>query len=240
MLVDREATGTLLSDASYFAVGGWSPAEDLNAQWRVLRVDLIAFGFPMKAIHAMQDEPLFALIVGLHINPLEFIAVIINLWLGIRLILARPAPLGGRVLLLMADNTTALSWLRFAATTKSAVGRCLARLCTALLLYAFRHGIKVQNGHIAGKLNDEADTLSRSERGQTPSWARVTELCSRLEHCRICLLPRGLLSKLAEMLSSQRIEVLSDEETTALMTLDYGISDVGSMASDLTSSLYDP
>jgi hypothetical protein len=46
-----------------------------------MRVDLVRLGFPMKIIDKYQQEPLDGAAPGLHINPLEFIAAIINVWL---------------------------------------------------------------------------------------------------------------------------------------------------------------
>jgi hypothetical protein len=240
MLVQRDPTGTMISDASYAGVGGWSPSGDLCVKWRILRSDLVLLGFIMKQIQSMVDEPTYPSAEGLHINPLEFLAVILDLYLGIRLLLLRPPSPAGHVLLLRADNTTALSWLRFAATSKSAIARCLARVASALHLFAFQNLIKVQSNHIRGLDNHEADALSRSKNGQVPSWAAVTEQCSQLADCRVCLLPRALLLKIAGLLSSEKIEVLSGPETTELMTLDLCILEPGSMDLDCTSSLSEP
>jgi len=52
---------------------------------------------------------------GLHINVLEFVAIIINLWLVIVLSRRHPVPVGGHVFAVFANNTSALSWLRYAS-----------------------------------------------------------------------------------------------------------------------------
>jgi hypothetical protein len=56
---------------------------------------------------------------ALHINLLEFVAIIINLWLALRWIRSVKAPLGGHVVAALADNTSALSWLRHASRSNS-------------------------------------------------------------------------------------------------------------------------
>jgi hypothetical protein len=42
LIVPRDATHTILSDASYAGIGGWSP--DFQVQWRITRQDLMALG----------------------------------------------------------------------------------------------------------------------------------------------------------------------------------------------------
>jgi hypothetical protein len=45
---------------------------------RVTREDLILFGFNLKQIGPAMDEPMDPTETGLHINPMEFLAAIIN------------------------------------------------------------------------------------------------------------------------------------------------------------------
>ncbi len=84
LLIPRDATHQILSDTSYAGIGGWSP--DFQIQWRVMRTDLLVLGFNMKIIDRFAAEPLEVGSEGLHINPVEFIACIVNLWLLIKLI----------------------------------------------------------------------------------------------------------------------------------------------------------
>ena len=42
LIVPRDATHTILSDASYAGIGGWS--SDFQVQWRITRQDLMALG----------------------------------------------------------------------------------------------------------------------------------------------------------------------------------------------------
>jgi hypothetical protein len=55
-----------------------------------MRDNLIKLGFNMKIIDRFAAEPLDAGSEGLHINPLEFLGCIINLWLLIKVIQGMP------------------------------------------------------------------------------------------------------------------------------------------------------
>jgi hypothetical protein len=78
LLVQRTATYWLKLDArSYTGIGGWS--QDFGTfMWRVTCEDLIKSGFYMKSIGQSTDEPTDPTTQGLHINPLELLAIIIN------------------------------------------------------------------------------------------------------------------------------------------------------------------
>ena len=69
MLLARTPMSTMLSDASYGGIGGWSPHSDLDIKWRITELDLTLLGFPMKSLQDLVDEPLFPDTIGLHINP---------------------------------------------------------------------------------------------------------------------------------------------------------------------------
>ena len=237
LLVPRTATHWLKSDASYAGIGGWSLTFG-TFMWRVTREDLILFGFNMKTIGPASDEPTTQDATGLHINPLEFLAVIINLWLALKIIHDGSLCPTGYIIDLLSDNTTALSWMHVAATTPNPELQQLARFASALLVQAARLLTRVQPLHLPGILNEEADTLSRrSKHGHVPSWAHVISQHSQLTTCRICLLPRALLSSLASLLSSPRTEVTFDRVTTELLTLDLSFLPAGSTKCSLLSSL---
>jgi hypothetical protein len=234
LLVPRIATHEFLSDASYEGVGGWSLG--MKVQWRLTRDDLLEMGFNLKLIDAITGEP-DPDEKGLHINPLEFLAAIINLWLFLCLIKTSNRCPTGYVLDLLSDNTSALSWMHFTATTPDPLLQPLARFASALLVQARNYLTRVQPRHIAGKLNIEADALSRFQNGRLTSWADVIARCSRLQTCRICLLPRKLLSTLAALSSSQPIEGTYDELTTSLLTHEVAFLPNGSNLQAIRSSL---
>jgi hypothetical protein len=193
-------------------------------------------GFPLKLVNVADGEP-ESDASGLHINPLEFIACIINLWLLLRLIKTLPPCETGYVIDLLSDNTSALSWLKVTAATRNPDLQPLARFASALLVQASRLLTRVQPIHIAGKLNDEADALSRLQNGRLRCWADVIDRCSRLRTCKICLLPPELLLQLAELSSSRPIGDTYDNVTTHLLTLDYAFLPAGSNLKVLHGSL---
>ena len=194
----------------------------------------------MKLIDRYREEPLDATSDGLHINPLEFLAAIINLWLLVKLVQTLPVCQTGFIIDLLSDNTSALSWLCVTASTRDPRFQPLCRFASTLLVIASQHLTCVQPCHIPGKENGEADFLSCSENGQIPSWERVIEQCSRLRTCQVCLLPRELLSSLADLISSGLTEGTYVQLTTRLLMLDFAISPLGSLPKGMTSSLLAP
>jgi hypothetical protein len=237
LLVLRTPTHWLKSDASYAGIGGWSHCFG-TFMWRITTEDLILFGFDMKPIGKANDEPITSNATGLHINPLEFLAVIINLWLALKLITEAPSCPTGYIIDLLSDNTTALSWMHAAATTPNPDLQQLARFAFALLVHAARVLTRVQPRHLPGDQNNKADTLSRrSKTGLVPSWEAVILQQFQLTTCQICLLPRRLLSSLASLISSPRIEATFDQVTTELLTLDVSFLPAGLTKCSLLSSL---
>jgi hypothetical protein len=237
LLIPRTPTHSLLSDASYGGLGGWSP--EFSIMWRVMRDTLLAFGFPMREID-LAGEPADLAPEGLHINPLEFLGIIINIWVALRLLLNYPALATGYIVDLLSDNTSAIAWIRVAGKVSDPGTRRLARLASAFLVYACHLTTLFQTHHIPGKDNIEADCLSRLVKGSVPSWAYVIRQCSRLETCRICLLPPELLSTLAAVLLSEPIEDTYEELTTRLFTLELVILPLGSRPQDLESTVSPP
>jgi hypothetical protein len=234
LLVVRTATHRFLSDASYEGLGGWSPC--FQVQWRLTRQDLLEMGFHLKLVNAVSGEP-NSDELGLHINPLEFLAVIINLWLFLCLIKTQPRCPTGYILDLLSDNTSALSWMHFTATTRNPLLQPLARFASALLIQARSYLTKVQPKHIPGDKNDEADALSRYQNGRLTSFADVTQRCFHLRTCRICLLPRRLLSVLADLSSSRPIADTYASLTTSLLTHEVSFLPDGYSLKDIRSSL---
>jgi hypothetical protein len=148
-----------------------------------------------------------------------------------------PANSTGYIIDLLSDNTSALSWMRLTAQTHDPRLQPLARIKSTMLVMTSRHLTRVQPKHITGSDNFKVDTLSRSEKGQVPSWERDISQCSRLQSCQICLLPRQLLSSLAEQISSGLPEGTYEALTTHPLPLDSDTLPVGSTPLVLTSSL---
>ena len=230
LLVHREPTHTAPSDASYDGLGGWS--EEFSYKWRLFREDLVAVGFDMKAINEDTCEP-DGTAEGLHINILELVAIIINLWFVVMLAQQRGPIPGDYVISLLADNTSALSWLRYAARSHRPAVRDLSRFAMALTL-GCSVPMKLSSRHIAGKNNHGADALSRPS--ECPTWACATKQCCQLRTCQAYRVPHELLSALATIVSCSRTEEVFEPPTTALLTLVPTTLGTGSSESGSNSS----
>ena len=97
-----DPTITLLLDVSYAGIGGWSPTYGI--MWQVMHQDFVDLGFPMKKLRCFQAEPLDVKSKGLHINPLEFLGTIINIWLHLVLEPSLPSCPTGHILELLVSD----------------------------------------------------------------------------------------------------------------------------------------
>ena len=168
--------------------------------WCLTKEDLLFLGFSLKVTNPMTGEPK-SNESGLHMNRLEFIAAIINMWILLKCVQTLPPCVAGYVIDLFSDNTSALLWQKVTAATRNPDLQPLARFASSLLIQVSRVLTGVQPCHIPGKENDEADVLSHFTNGLYKSWADVIKQCSRLKHCKICLLPPELLAVLADLSS---------------------------------------
>jgi hypothetical protein len=119
----------------------------------------------MKIIVKYAEEPLDATSEGLHINPIKFIAAIVNLWLVVKLVQTLPPSLTGYIIGLLSDKTSALSWLQVTASTRNPPFQSLCHFGLTLLVITNQYLTCVQPRHIPGKDNHEADFHSHSENG---------------------------------------------------------------------------
>jgi hypothetical protein len=108
LLIPCMATHKLLSDVSYEDIIGWSP--DFQVMWCLTCNDLFLLGFQLKLVTAANGKPK-SNAAGLHINPLEFIVAIVNLWLLLKCIHQLPPCNTGYyyIIDLLSDNTLALA-----------------------------------------------------------------------------------------------------------------------------------
>jgi hypothetical protein len=258
--VDRIPTITVHTDASTKALGGWSAKGELDHMWRITMEDLLAAGLasPINSsnvhnFHEPQWDPR-----SLHINILEFLAIFIELWICVIQLhvawiasrtnpptppsaLAEVIPQGGHRLLARADNTSALSWLRYASRTKRAPVRRLARLLTAFLSREFPSShLRVQPNHIPGVANVPADHLSRFE--LSPSWGSAMANCPELKTLRTCQFPQELLSLLVSAFSKPQTGEWFETATTRLWTIAPPVFATGSarLAGTTTSVVCEP
>jgi hypothetical protein len=155
----------------------------------------------MKLVEANQSEPASAHDNGLHINIPEFVAIIINLWLSIWFIQEDKHKPGGHVLLLHSDNTLLSTVILFAT------------LHTLLMHFFIFSGIfdytQLNSNRIQGIRNNEADACSRPEK--FPSLDSAINQFSQLRTCQPFRLPYGLLSMIATIISSRRIEDMFEQ-----------------------------
>jgi hypothetical protein len=163
---------------------------------------------------------------GLQINILEFVAIITNIWLVIHYI-KQGGPIPGRHIIdMIANNTSALSWLRYAAQSHSIPVRKLAYFCHGLILFSRTSDfLKIQGQHLAGKENVEADALSRPEIAPTIASA-IAQFC-QLKTCHACQLPYVLLSSISKLLSSPKIVALPGNEMMNVLAAELRIFPLG-------------
>lgn len=79
--------------------------------WGVMQDNLLLYGFPMRHIYS-PSEPLDFVADSLHINPLKFLTIVINIWLALKLLSSYPLLVTGYIDNLQSDNTSAISWHR--------------------------------------------------------------------------------------------------------------------------------
>ena len=227
LLIDRDPTATLIGDACYEGMGAFCGEE--QCMWRLSNADLLSKGFDIprdddtmleriQQAKAQGDAEKVEFLA--HNNILEFVTIIIHLWLVIRLCMLNPNHTSDTLHVFhpRTDNTSALSWLTHAARSKRPPVRRLARFCQYLLTTAPIH-VRLQPSHIAGMLNDDADLISRPET-RAPTWASVIEQGSPiLQNCLIYLIPPGLLSLIARTIKSDVPAAELENEMTKLWTL---------------------
>jgi hypothetical protein len=242
LMIPRETNVVALSDASYSGLGGWSPT--WKFMWRLTREELLAFGFDMRNIDkAGEDLLMFErdcpdALRGLHINILELVAIVINTWIILKWMQQLDVPVGGWIVSLLADNTSALSWFHFAARNhRSIIVQNLTMFCQALISLSHTdHIVRFQGSHIPGAANDEADALSRPT--IHPSVASATRAYYRLQTCQFLLLPSGLLSTLGRITSWTSTEAALVNETTTLLTAGLHFLPLGSLPTESAPNYY--
>jgi hypothetical protein len=125
LLVKREPTSWCYSNAcGCVGLGGWTDSDVLHHfMWHLDGNDLLDCGF---ALEWLKED---AMVVDtadpdrLHINILELsaIALIINIWLTLVFITQHGNIPGGHIITMLADNTSALSWIQYTSRTKHPV-----------------------------------------------------------------------------------------------------------------------
>ena len=187
---------------------------DLDGQWRLPNA------FFAKIPRTIRDED------DTHINIYEFIGITINTWLGMILYIEKkskgtlPHPSEpGHVFLILADNTSALSWMRYASRSRDIAVTNLATFFAKLVfIFNSLHPSRLDQAHLAGKLNIEADALSRPQ--DFPTYTSIFEALPHLRNIRPYRIPRRLISILNGLLTSPSIVETSDEEIKRLLAIE--------------------
>ena len=205
LMIQRDTTAIPVSDASYEGLGGLCRA--FPYVWRLSANNLRKCGWKLCG-DGKVDEGNFSPKCAddeAHINILEFLAIIINLWMLLKLMDNRtPANRKHHVIAsFFADNTSALSWLSHASRTKRTKVRNLARFLTSMLLH-HDFPIQVAGFHIPGTENRDTDCLSRFL--LHPSWASLTNDASLdFQNLQAYHVPPKLLSLLWSVASNKQI-----------------------------------
>jgi len=198
-------------------MGAWS--SDLPHMWRLSIADLNSCAFPTQGHHNKQCHKPKSEPTPTHINTFKFFGIFIELWFLIRSLHSKyqedpsSIPPGGYCILVLANNTSALSWLQCATRTKHPVVRRLVHLLTSFVSAPFPASyVHVQGKHIPGLTN----TASHFELAL--SWESAIELSDNLKPLPTCCLPCAVLSSLAFLTNNEPTEDWFETKTTELWT----------------------
>lgn len=246
LLIRREANLIGKSDASYEGLGGL--VSRFNLMWRLSADDLrklgwILYGDENELKQPLQERPFEGYSLtreGMHINLLEFVAIIINIWCTIKRIrqLIKDGSAEHFIARFLADNTSAVSWLKYAGRSNKLPVRNLARLLTALLISQSNLPLQVAAEYLKGDLNVQADALSRFLKHR--SWALlIADKSLNLQGVQAYRLPPQLLTILWSVASSPRIADTSEQVIQKLWRLELKPLPSGWEQWDSTTSLCD-
>ncbi len=224
LIIPRDCLFEFPGDASLEGLGGWV-LHPFYAMWRIDTEALIGFGIKVSESgwDARHQDSVQDAEAKVNINILEFIVLIIDLWLAVKLwqrLENRPS--NDLIFRLRTDNTSALSWAMRAAKTKQPRIRRIARLFQALLTQS-PVPLSLQTTHIAGVDNHNADILSRPL-SQAPTWASVIEHSKpSLREAMPYQLPFKLLSTISNVIKYDWTGERLVKVTTELWTLEPNI-----------------
>ena len=214
LLIRRTPEFEMFFDASYEGIGGW--CRYFHLIWRVTTDELQRLGFPVNCEEYTSADVTAA---KLHINPLEFLGIIIEVWFCL-VFIRRADPYGCRdwIVRIRADNTSALSWMRSAARCRHPIVRRLARFLQAMLTFNTVR-LSLQDLHIPGVANKSADLLS-CPLTRAPSLASaIAQAGLELEGLSAYQVPRELLLTLLEVIDDSSTAAFTAARMTSLLTL---------------------
>jgi len=231
-VIPRDYHFVTATDASTGGLAG--NCHFLNCMWRLTKSDLEQFGIKTANMSIAQPEFEDAN-AALHINALEFLAIIINIWLILALLQSRTPPPGGWIILVLCDNTSAISWMRYASRSRCPVIRGLARFLTGLLAFFPLHA-SLDADHIKGELNIEPDVLSRPQ--EHPTWQDMFTAAPGLSTLSLYRIPRELLSELSSIVSLQPTSQPLRPLIVQLSRIEPSTISIGPAATDSKTSLW--
>jgi hypothetical protein len=216
LLIPRDPHETMYSDASTKGLGGYG--RHLDLQWRISVTRLLGdIKIPSANSQSSPEDP--------HINILEFVGIIINIYLAIlKVILLKKLSKNyqynqGFILHCFADNTSALSWLRHSSRSHCTRTRNLAQFLLSMLFHANDFiAITVQGFHVKGINNGQADALSRPQ--LFPTFNDVFEEFSDLKGIPAYRLPSKLIAEIRQCLSSKLTKAPSRKTMSNLLKVD--------------------
>lgn len=207
LLVNRLPDSVTFTDACGLAMGGLD--EKLQFMWYISVQDLLGTSIPPQ-----------------HINILEFIGMIINIFFEILALknINSWAPLGllpsaGALIRARTDNTSALGWFRHSARSRDPAVQNLCSLLLQLLFFANSFApISFQTDHVPGVENGKADAISRPQK--FPTWESIFEVYPELQPIPTYHVPSKLISMIRYCLSRNSIVELSEQRTTKLLLVE--------------------
>ncbi len=241
LLVNREPTSWRYSNVcGSEGLGRWTDSNVLHRfMWRLDGNDLLDGGFALEWLEEDATVVNMADPDCLHIYILELIALILNIWLTSVFITQHGNIPGGHIIAMLADNTSALSWMQYASRTKHPVVRELSHFIMDLTLSCpICH--KLSGLHLQGIQNIGVDELSYFKpptKGGGHTWASIIAQHSPHSTCQAYRLLRELLSVLAMIIPSAKTGAPYELPMTRLLTLMPSNLFIGSERNASTTSL---
>ena len=218
LIIQCEPTLVTKSDAAYEGIGGI--LDHLDCMWHVSSDDLWQLGWVLYGDEEELWQPLgdheftgYSLEQeGIHINLLEFVAIFINIWMTLKRIAQLYPDYQWMTFIVkfLADNTSAISWLKYAGRLNKLPIRNLVHLLTALLVHLCQFPIQVTGEHIPGEKNDITDALSHFS--GHPSWGLlIADQSLNLHNVQAYQVPWQLLMIIWSVASCQKITDMSEQ-----------------------------
>ena len=245
LIIQCEPTLIAKSDAAYEGIRGI--LDHLDCMWHVSGDDLwqlgwVLYGDEQELQQPLSDQEFTGYLLaqeGIHINLLEFVTIFINVWMTLKRIAHLYPDYQWMTFIakFLADNTSAVSWLKYAGRSNKLPIRNLAHLLTTLLIHLCQFPIQVTGEHIPGEKNDITNALSRFSRH--PSWGSlIADQSLNLCNIQAYQILRQLLTIIWSVASCQKIVDTSEQLIQRLWRLELQPLPHGWQKWTSTTSLY--